>query len=155
MADEAPTPRPGWYPEPSGDGQRWWDGARWSDAEPPTIDSKRPSAIGVYAFAAGAAAVAAGLFLSSSAYAFLFVAGTIAIALAFGARRRGDHSPLAVAGAVLGVLSLGIGVWAYSENQRVDRCEERYTDLIAGRGVNLAEQFEEVVKDCGDLFSDG
>ena len=23
---------PGWYPEQSGDGQRWWDGSKWTDA---------------------------------------------------------------------------------------------------------------------------
>ena len=22
---------PGWYPDPEGDAQRWWDGERWTD----------------------------------------------------------------------------------------------------------------------------
>ncbi|MFI6573279.1 DUF2510 domain-containing protein [Nocardia fluminea] len=25
-----PTP-PGWYPDPSGSGTRWWNGMRWTD----------------------------------------------------------------------------------------------------------------------------
>jgi hypothetical protein len=24
-------PAPGWYPDPQGMGQRWWDGQRWTD----------------------------------------------------------------------------------------------------------------------------
>lgn len=29
MADE--FTRPGWYPDPQGQGERWWNGASWSD----------------------------------------------------------------------------------------------------------------------------
>lgn len=25
------TPAPGWYPDPGGQGLRWWDGSRWTD----------------------------------------------------------------------------------------------------------------------------
>lgn len=27
----AQNPDPGWYPNPTGDGLRWWDGTRWTD----------------------------------------------------------------------------------------------------------------------------
>jgi uncharacterized protein len=27
----APHPAPGWYPDPSGGGERWWDGGRWTE----------------------------------------------------------------------------------------------------------------------------
>ena len=30
-----PLPAPGWYPDPSGVGQRWWDGQAWGPASPP------------------------------------------------------------------------------------------------------------------------
>lgn len=33
--DSAQMPPPGWYPNPSAPGQRWWDGQQWTDAEVP------------------------------------------------------------------------------------------------------------------------
>jgi len=30
MNDVRPTPAPGWYPNPSGSGQRWWNGNSWT-----------------------------------------------------------------------------------------------------------------------------
>lgn len=30
----APPPTPGWYPDPMGTGQRYWDGNQWGPAEP-------------------------------------------------------------------------------------------------------------------------
>lgn len=30
MATTGSTPEEGWYPDPSGSGQRWWDGANWT-----------------------------------------------------------------------------------------------------------------------------
>ncbi|ORV96216.1 DUF2510 domain-containing protein [Mycobacterium kyorinense] len=30
-----PTPPPGWYPDPSGSGQRYFDGRQWTDLPPP------------------------------------------------------------------------------------------------------------------------
>ena len=39
---------PGWYPDPQGQGQRWWDGTRWTEhvtgAAPPTQGGPGPSA---------------------------------------------------------------------------------------------------------------
>ena len=31
MGGSARTAAAGWYPSPDGRGQRWWDGARWTD----------------------------------------------------------------------------------------------------------------------------
>lgn len=33
--DSAQMPPPGWYPDPSAPGQRWWDGQQWTDAVAP------------------------------------------------------------------------------------------------------------------------
>jgi len=36
-------PPPGWYPEPSGaEGQRWWDGTRWTDYATPLAPPPQP-----------------------------------------------------------------------------------------------------------------
>jgi hypothetical protein len=45
----AQNPDPGWYPNPSGDGLRWWDGTRWTD-HVHAVDSTpaEPSAAGRY-----------------------------------------------------------------------------------------------------------
>lgn len=32
-----PLPAPGWYPDPSGVGQRWWDGQAWGPTSPPPL----------------------------------------------------------------------------------------------------------------------
>jgi hypothetical protein len=41
-------PAPGWYPDPSGTGQRYWDGERWTDHHqaglPPTAEPYAPAA---------------------------------------------------------------------------------------------------------------
>ena len=31
MEAHGPTPPPGWYQDPEGQGQRWWDGTHWTD----------------------------------------------------------------------------------------------------------------------------
>ena len=31
MEAQGPPPPPGWYPDPEGQGQRWWDGTHWTD----------------------------------------------------------------------------------------------------------------------------
>lgn len=42
---EPPPPPPGWYTNPTGPGQRYWDGARWTDsyAPPPSPLPPPPS----------------------------------------------------------------------------------------------------------------
>lgn len=37
---QTPTqaPPPGWYPNPEGPGQRYWDGAQWSEYSPPAVE---------------------------------------------------------------------------------------------------------------------
>lgn len=32
------APPPGWYPNPEGPGQRYWDGAQWSEYSPPVVE---------------------------------------------------------------------------------------------------------------------
>lgn len=52
----APPPPSGWYPDPSGGGQRYWDGNRWTDLPPPPSPKTSPkksrgSSIGKFLFA--------------------------------------------------------------------------------------------------------
>ncbi len=37
-------PAPGWYPDPAGAGQRWWDGERWTEqvGDPPLAPMSQP-----------------------------------------------------------------------------------------------------------------
>jgi hypothetical protein len=43
-----PPPPPGWYPDPDGRGQRWWDGARWSATVAGIQPAPPPSSSGVW-----------------------------------------------------------------------------------------------------------
>ena len=36
------NPDAGWYPDPAGSGQRWWDGERWTDATRDPAPSPMP-----------------------------------------------------------------------------------------------------------------
>jgi hypothetical protein len=115
---------------------------------------RRPSTIGIVAFTAGAGAVAASLMMSVSAFALFFIGGTVALALTYGARRQGDKSPLTVAGAALGIVALGLGVWAYNQNQRAERCAESQAKLYTGGGGDILRSFDQTVKDCAGLLGD-
>lgn len=111
---------------------------------------RRPSTIGIVAFTAGAGTVAASLMMSVSAFALFFVGGTVALALTYGARRQGDKSPLTMAGAALGIIALGLGVWAYNQKQRAEKCAESRADMLSGQG-DILRSFDQAVKDCAGL----
>ncbi|MBV8181974.1 MAG: DUF4352 domain-containing protein [Mycobacterium sp.] len=38
-----PPPAPGWYPDPSGTGSRYWDGKGWGPAAPPSAPTPAPA----------------------------------------------------------------------------------------------------------------
>ena len=42
--DQPGAPPPGWYPDPGGYGQRWWDGARWTAHHAPPPPPVAPAA---------------------------------------------------------------------------------------------------------------
>lgn len=115
---------------------------------------RRPSTIGIVAFTAGAGAVAASLMMSVSAFALFFVGGTVALALTYGARRQGDKSALTTAGAALGIVALGIGVWAYNQNQRAEKCAQSQAELYTGGGGDILRSFDQTVKDCAGLLEE-
>ena len=46
MSEQTPSsPAPGWYPNPEGEGLRWWDGSTWTEhvhVESPTLEPTLP-----------------------------------------------------------------------------------------------------------------
>ena len=71
-----PLPAPGWYPDPSGVGQRWWDGQAWGPASPPPIPA---AALPVVQPQVGQAVVVYPRAEKSSGLALLFLPVTLII----------------------------------------------------------------------------
>jgi len=76
---DAPTPTPGWYPDPDGPGQRYWDGGSWTES----YSAPAPPPYPAYAHPAGLAQPVAhsgvsGLVVTGYVMALLFpVAGLV------------------------------------------------------------------------------
>jgi hypothetical protein len=100
-----PLPAPGWYPDPSGVGQRWWDGQAWGPSSPPPLPA---AAVPVVQSQVGQAVVVYPRAEKSSGLALLFtILWPGAGSLYLGLTRKG--TPFVVANAigfVLGVLTL-------------------------------------------------
>jgi hypothetical protein len=43
MSDAGGTPPPNWYPDPEGDGLRWWDGTQWTEHRAPKPAGQQPA----------------------------------------------------------------------------------------------------------------
>jgi hypothetical protein len=43
MSDAGGTPPPNWYPDPEGDGLRWWDGTQWPEHRAPGQAGQQPA----------------------------------------------------------------------------------------------------------------
>ena len=53
---QQPSVPAGWYPDPNGEGQRYWDGAAWTEHTAPAAAAASPAAEGTSATATDAAA---------------------------------------------------------------------------------------------------
>jgi uncharacterized protein DUF2510 len=119
-----PAAPAGWYSNPQGPGQRYWDGMEWTDhlneaAPPPPApvalqQGKQGNALAVMALVLGLVGV-----LMASAMNILFFLGwgfgAAAFILGLLGRRRQYRRTMATWGVLLGILSFGIGI--YGETQ--------------------------------------
>jgi hypothetical protein len=107
---------PGWYPDPNGYGQRWWDGLQWAPSTPPGPPAAYQAPPAAYPTSTGTNGLAiAGMVLG---ILWLYWLGSI-LAVVFGhvALRQISRSGqggrgMAIAALVLGYLGLAIGVVA-------------------------------------------
>lgn len=113
-----PAPPAGWYANPEGSGQRYWDGGHWTEhfsEEPPPPGMpqaalaavKERAGMAVTALCFGLAAVAAGLAMYILFW-LAWVLGLVAIVLGLVARK-GSRRAMARWSVVLGVGALVLG----------------------------------------------
>src|SRR5437764_13179001 len=136
MATEAQTaPQPvqttpaGWYADPYGDGQRYWDGARWTEHHQPTGQTAASPTQFVYVEHRGNGLAVASLvcgivgFVLGLIPILFFVAWTLGptafiLGLVGRGRAKRNHSAgrktMATWGVVLGIAALGIGIAGYA-----------------------------------------
>jgi Domain of unknown function (DUF4190)/Protein of unknown function (DUF2510) len=122
-------PPAGWYANPAGEGERYWDGQQWTDQRrigpPPPSGPQAPGQQVVYVEQAGnglaIAALVTGIvgFVLGWIPILFFIAwalGITAFILGLVARRRAVRKPevgrkgMATAGVVLGILAFGMGI---------------------------------------------
>jgi hypothetical protein len=169
------TPPPGWYPDPEGGvGQRYWDGAIWTEhrtGQPPAtavqpVYAQRP----VYPPAPGNGMAVAALVCGIVGAVFGLIPLTFFIALALGlvavvlgpiAWNRANKVPaagkkgLAIAGTILGVVALGVGiVGAVIVDDTVDEIDRELDDASEELDRELDQLDEELEQDL-DEFDQG
>ena len=114
MSDQATPAAPaGWYPDPDGTGQRYWDGAAWSDyrapAAPPVATERKGNAAGVTGLVLGLVGTLLGLIPGVIIFVWPLLAAAFVVSIV-GLAMNGRPKVAAAFGLVLSLVGVGTGV---------------------------------------------